>query len=138
MAEDDHPLSSIPLDAELSNGGNLRSAFRFGSAAVFPRSFSVFPGFSAIRSLWENSCRCHDALISHSLHLKILFSELHFSDCRNLFGLLTARAVSPMLVLFRRFFSGGQRCPHVALAAAKRCSERAVLLTRCKSFFAVL
>ena len=57
---------------------------------------------------------------------------------QNLFELLAARAVGPMLVLFGRTLADGQRCPHVALAAPKSFSERAVLLTRCKSFLAIL
>ena len=47
-------------------------------------------------------------------------------------------AVGAMLVLFRRTLAGGQRCVHVALAAPENSSQRAVLLTRCKMFFANL
>ena len=109
----------------------VRRAFR-GNVLIYgrlllrrPRSWGFVPPLS-----WENSCRCRGALMWHSLHLRSLLGEQHFSECRNLFGLLAARAVSPMLVLFRRTLAGGQRCPHVALAAPKRSSERAVLLTR--------
>ena len=57
----------------------------------------------------------------------------------NLFGLLAARAVSLMLVLFgEKNVTGGQRYLHVALAAPKSSSKRAVLLTRFKSFLAIL
>ena len=75
-------------------------------------------------------------LMRYSLHLISIIIERLFSEY--LFGLLAARAVGPMLVLFERNLPGGQRCPHVALAAPKSSSERAVFLTRCKSFLAIL
>ena len=76
--------------------------------------------------------------MQHSLHLKSLLIEGLFSECKNFFGLLAARAVSPMLVLFGKTLAGGQWCPDVALAALKSSSERAVLLTRSKSCLAIL
>ena len=71
-----------PLGAELSDGGNLRSAFRVGSAAKVPRAQGVILCFSAIFFLWEDSCKCRGALTWHSLHLRSLLIERHFSEHR--------------------------------------------------------
>ena len=128
---------STPLGAELSDGGNLRSAFRIGSAAEFPRAQGVIRGFSAISSLWENSCRCCGALTWHSLHLRSLLIERHFSERETLRTPYSSRCWSD------RWFSS-EELLQVDSGARTRHSLhlrdpliRTAFLIRCKSFLAL-